>query len=319
MSKRIRTILIIADIGLIIVFICLLFFYYQLQAPLDKSGEEKPIIIESGEGLEQIAHKLKTKQVIRSEWIFVYYAWLKNKEDKLQAGKYILSSSMNIPEIVRKITSGEIVQEWVKVTIPEGWTNEQIKQRLVSLELISANTDIPLSLQGYLFPDTYYFDKDVSADEIISRMKNNFNKKIDQQLIEEIEKQDKILEGILIMASLLEREVRSYEDMKIVSGIFWKRLENNYPLQSCATIAYILKQDKWRYSYEDTRIQSPYNTYTNTGLPPTPINNPGLLAIKAAVYPQQSAYNFFLTDPETGQTIFSETLEEHNANKQKYF
>ena len=121
------------------------------------------------------------------------------------------------------------------------------------------------------------------------------------------------------MASILEREVKSDEDRAIVSGIFWKRLESNYPLESCATIAYILEIDKWRYSVEETRIESPYNTYLNVGLPPTPINNPGLSAIEAAVYPEYTDYNFFLTDPETGVTIFSKTFDEHNANKRKYF
>jgi len=117
----------------------------------------------------------------------------------------------------------------------------------------------------------------------------------------------------------LEKEIKSDEDRVIVAGIFWKRLENKYPLESCATIAYILGVDKWRYSYEDTRIKSPYNTYINIGLPPTPINNPGLSAIRAAIYPQETDYNFFLTDPETGNTIFSKTFQEHNRNKAKYF
>jgi len=121
------------------------------------------------------------------------------------------------------------------------------------------------------------------------------------------------------MASLLEKEVNTKEDREIVSGIFWRRIKEGRPLQSCATIAYILGIDKWRYSFEDTRIKSPYNTYLHKGLPPGPISNPGVESIRSAIFPRKSDYNYFLTDPETGNTIFAETIEEHNQNKIKYF
>jgi len=119
------------------------------------------------------------------------------------------------------------------------------------------------------------------------------------------------------MASLIEKEVATDEDRKIVSGIFWKRLKNHYPLQSCATVAYALGVDKWRYSVNDTQIESPYNTYKYIGLPAGPISNPGLSAIKAAIYPQESDYNYFLSKPD-GETVFSRTLREHNLAIQKY-
>lgn len=134
----------------------------------------------------------------------------------------------------------------------------------------------------------------------------------------EIEKREKTIYEIVTMASILEKEVKTPEDMKIVSGIFWKRIDQGRPLQSCATIAYVLGREKKQYSYEDTRTPSPYNTYINKGLPPGPINNPGMNSILAAVYPKETDYNYFLTDPETGKTIFSKTLEEHEENKVKY-
>jgi len=319
MKNKTRTILIIFDICLIVIFICLLFFYYQLEIPANKTAEEIIFSIEKGDNLEKIAENLKKERLINSKSIFVFYVWLKGKAENLQAGKYILSSSMTIPEIAKKIISGEVVKDWIKTTIPEGWTNKQIEERLFNLGLINKNQKLPIELQGYLFPDTYYFEKEASIEEIIKRMQDNFNKKITEDLKAEIKKQNKNLYQILIMASLLEKEVKTDEDRAIVSGIFWERLENNYPLESCATIAYILEVDKWRYSIEETKIKSPYNTYLNIGLPPTPINNPGLSTIKAAVYPEYTDYNFFLTDPETGQTIFSKTLKEHNANKRRYF
>jgi UPF0755 protein len=119
------------------------------------------------------------------------------------------------------------------------------------------------------------------------------------------------------MASILEKEVVSDEDRAIVSGIFWKRIELEIPLQADITIAYILGVDKWKYSSEDIKVKSPYNTYTNLGLPPTPIDNPGLSAINAALNPKQTDYLYFLSAPD-GTTIYAKTLEEHNTNKVKY-
>ncbi|MEI8361556.1 MAG: endolytic transglycosylase MltG, partial [bacterium] len=123
---------------------------------------------------------------------------------------------------------------------------------------------------------------------------------------------------IVTMASVIEKEVRKTADMKIVSGIFWNRLANKQRLESCATLAYILGVNKEQYSLADTKIDSPYNTYQNFGLPIAPIANPGLKAIEAAIYPTKTNYNFFLTAATTGQTIFSSTFAEHVKNKNLY-
>lgn len=303
---------------LIIVIIFIIIIIYQLYTPLDKVGGEKIFIIEKGEGMKKIADNLKAESLIKNKWSFYYYLLIKGETEKLQAGTYSLNPSMNIPEIANKIIRGDVIENWVKVTIPEGWRNKQIRERLIDFGLISPEERLPENLEGYLFPDTYYFYKDSSLEDVIQKMRDNFDNKITKDLQKAIEQQKKQLNDIIIMASLIEREVKTYEDMQIVSGIFWKRIESDYPLESCATIAYILGVDKWRYTIEDTRIESPYNTYRNIGLPPTPINNPGLNAIKAAIYPIYTDYNFFLTDPETDNTIFSKTLEEHNRNKAKY-
>jgi len=153
---------------------------------------------------------------------------------------------------------------------------------------------------------------------LAGKMLDNFNKKLTGDLKSEISKQGKGLYEIITMASIIEKEVKTFEDRQIVSGIFWKRIKNGIPLESCATIAYILNDDKWRYTIADTRMPSDYNTYMNYGLPPGPICNPGIDSIKAAVFPKDSSYGFFLTDPETGNTIFSRNLQEHNINKAKY-
>jgi len=116
----------------------------------------------------------------------------------------------------------------------------------------------------------------------------------------------------------LEMEVKTQADREIVSGIFWSRLKIGQPLQSCATLAYVLGVNKKQYTYQDTQTVSPYNTYLNKGLPPGPIGNPGIATMQAAIFPKDSNFNYFLSDPETGQTIFSRTFEEHIQNKAKY-
>jgi len=321
---------------LFLLILCLMLFIYQLKIPLSKGEAEKVFVIEEGQNLKKIAQNLRIERIIGSKWTFIIYVFLEGRTKGLQAGKYNLSSDMNIVEVAKKIINGETIQDWTKVTFPEGWTNKQVEEKLVELGIISLEerkfftistesfpflADKPTgpNLQGYLFPDTYYFEKGLIIEEVVKKMLRNFGEKLTQDLRDEIEQQGRTTYEIVIMASILEREVITDEDRAIVSGVFWRRIKNNYPLESCATIAYVLGVDKWRYSFDDTRIESPFNTYLNVGLPPLPINNPGLSTIRAAIYPQETDYNFFLTDPETGKTIFSKTFYEHSANKRKYF
>lgn len=226
------------------------------------------------------------------------------------------------------------------ITVIEGWNNQQLAEKLAASQLGFTTKDFlkatnkskqietkysflidkpdSASLEGYLFPDTYRFRASSSPEEIIEKMLNNFDSKLTTKMREDIKQQGKTIYQIITMASLIEKEVRSTKDMKMVSGIFWNRINNGQRLESCATLAYILGENKPQYSYEETRIESPYNTYINKGLPIGPISNPGLKAIEAAIYPTNNDYNFFLTRPDTGETIFSRNFEEHKANKAKY-
>lgn len=309
-----RKLLLIIFIAIFVALIILGFV-----GPNCNKGEDKLVKIEKGWGSGEVADKLKSEQIINSRWIFILYVWVKGYNHHLQAGEYLLNTKMTIPEISKILTKGETNPNWVKVTIPEGWTNTQIEERLVSSDVIKSGEKLPQDKEGYLFPDTYYFYKNISISDVVKKMEDNFDGKLKEIL--SAEAQEKLGEGglydILKMASIVEKEVISDEDRAIVAGIFWKRIKNNVPLQADITIAYILGVDKWRYSYEDTRIKSPYNTYLNLGLPPTPIDNPGLSAIKAAIYPKQTDYLYFLSAPD-GRTIYAKTLEEHNANKAKY-
>ena len=294
------------------------FIKYQINTPLSNQNIEQVFIVEKGDGLKLISANLKKDGIIRNSTWFTAYVFYKGLAGNLQAGEYSLNPNLNIIQITNKISKGDVIPREVKITIPEGFTLKQIDARLAEADLIEAGElSIQSHLEGYLFPDTYEFDKKMDLDEIVNIMQENFNQKLNDSLRNEIERQKKTIKEIIIMASLIEREVPLYEDSRIVSGVFWNRLRDNYPLQSCATIAYALGKDKWIYSVEDTKIDSPYNTYENVGLPPGPICNPGILAIQAAIYPEYTDYYFFLSKPD-GETVFSRTFEEHQENMAKY-
>jgi UPF0755 protein len=294
--------------------------------------------IKSGERTKDISKHLEESGFVKSDIYFNYYIWKTGDKGKIQAGKYELRGSMTIPEIVQVLSVGEVVSSEVRVTFPEGTNMKDMAEILkqkgfdsdsflnVAQSGTGAKTDYQFlsdrpgkdSLEGFLFPDTYIFFRDASAANIVSRMLLNFDEKLTSEMRSDLQKNGHSVYEIVTMASILEKEVKTPEDMKIASGIFWDRIEAGMPLQSCATIAYVLGKEKKQYSFDDTRTPSPYNTYLNKGLPPGPIDNPGMKALRAAIYPAKTDYTYFLTDAETGKTIFSKTIEEHNANKVKY-
>jgi len=323
-----------------------------IDSPVDKKGEDLNFVIEQGEGVKQIGANLKSVGLINSEFYHKIYVWHQGLEKKFQAGEYVLSPNMTLKEIVEKLTKGNTIDKEKTIKIIEGWNTREISQYFERegmfqseelLELVgfpkidyrynkemgtpkdySADFDFLkdkpsyVGLEGYLFPDTYRIFQDATLDEIVVKMLNNFDKKLTPEMREEIKNQGKSIYEIITMASIVEKEVRSQEDMKIVSGIFWDRIKNNQRLESCATLAYILGENKKIYTIEDTEIDSLYNTYQNAGLTPGPISNPGLNAITAAIYPVYTDYNFFLSEPKEGKTIFSATYDEHLINKAKY-
>ncbi|MBU3964313.1 endolytic transglycosylase MltG [Patescibacteria group bacterium] len=321
-----------------IIFALLIFIFARIQiyVPLSADSAERIFRAEAGDSLAEIAVNLKNQDFIRGDVFFSIYVYLQGKESALKAGDYLISSSMSIKEIADKIISGET--EGLKITIIEGWNIMDIAEyledkgicqpesflRVVNsldglVEEFDFLSDKPErnNLEGYLFPDTYWVKPIANPEEIVRILLTNFGKKITTEMRTEIQSQGKTIFEIIIMASIIEKEVAIEQDREIVSGIFWKRLKNHYPLQSCSTVAYALGIDKWRYSVEDTQIESPYNTYKYAGLPAGPISNPGLSAIKAAIYPKESNYNYFMSKPD-GETIFSRTLQEHNLAIQKY-
>lgn len=305
-------------------------------------------LIQKGEGAKEISINLKKDGLIRHTSIFRAYVLIKRVSKKLQAGQYRLSPAMNMQTIVYKIVSGEIVKK--KITIIEGWNLKDIGEYLENQGIAEkkeffaltgypaefySDSDLPspkdfggefdflagkskkVSLEGYLFPDTYEISFGDNVEDIVRKMLVNFGNKLSDDLRAEINNQGKTICQVITMASLIEKEVRTLEDKKIVSGIFWKRIKTGKPLQSCATINYITGKNDRGALLEDIEIDSPYNTYKYYGLPLGPISNPALDSILAAIYPRETDYLYYLSTPE-GKTIFSKTLKEHNAAKAKY-
>lgn len=232
----------------------------------------------------------------------------------------------------------------VLITIPEGFNLREIERRLTeagvaSVRNLSALTignfkissgmnsydffeDAPddASLEGFLFPDTYRFWPDSSLETVVKKFLDNFGKKLVPDWRAEIERQNKSVYEVIVMASLIENEVKSDDDRAIVSGILWKRLGIGMKLDVDFTICYIKAlrgKECLPITAEDKKINSPYNTYLYAGLPPGPISNPGISAIRAAIFPQENPFWYYLSTPD-GKTIFSRTLDEHNTARRKY-
>jgi len=336
---------------LLIVFIAVIVSYYEnINTPADKKGAGSLFVVAPGDSVKKIGLNLQIKGLIKSKNQFEYYVWQIKKGALMQAGTYQLSPRMTIKEIVAAFVAGKTMNQEKEITIIPGWTLRDIAKYFTDAGIASSAdfyklagepmkdytkakiapadysadfsilSDKPKNygLEGYLFPDTYRIYKDATAEEVIKKMLANFEDKLTPVMRADIKKQGKTVYQIITMASMIEKEVNKNEDMKIVSGIFWGRIKTGQGLESCATLAYILGKNKPVYSLEDTLVDSPYNTYQHQSLPPGPICNPSLAAIEAAIYPTKTNYNYFLSRPDTGETVFSKTLEEHNLNKAKY-
>ena len=198
-----------------------------------------------------------------------------------------------------------------KVTIVEGMTVKEISSLLMKEGILEK--PLATNLEGYLFPDTYNFFAPSSQKVVLKKFDENLNRKVAPLISESTNIKD-----ILTIASLIEREVPHARDRRIVSGIIWKRLETGAPLYIDYSICYVLPAPCHPITKDDLQLKSPYNTYLNVGLPPTPVGNPGLDAITATLHPESTEYWYYLTDPETAKAIFSKDLDEHNRQVYTY-
>ncbi len=324
----------------IIACILLLFFYISINLPLTCQGECN-FSIAKGENLRSIANRLKNEKYISSSILFQFYVKTKGLEKNIKAGDYQFISPLTITNITEIITNGKLTNN-NSFLIAEGETISEIEETLKEKGLINASatlrewkiedflekkhfdifSEIPTdaSLEGYLFPDSYHLPQGLEEKEILSIFIDNFVAKAENDLFFDIKEQKRSFYEILIMASLLEKEVREETDKRMVADILWRRLDTNFPLQIDATICYAEYESfkKCSLTRELFKLDSPYNTYLYKGLPPTPINNPGIGSMQAALNPLANNYWYYMTDRETGKTIFSETFEEHLESRGKY-
>ncbi|MBI4119048.1 MAG: endolytic transglycosylase MltG [Parcubacteria group bacterium] len=312
-----------------------LYLVWEITRPQFILGS-KEVAVAKGDNFIAIASKLRSAGVIKSSLAFMVSAVYRGSFATLKAGQYVFEPGLSLRQIISRIENGEAVfgSDEVVVAIPEGLTLAGIVSKLNELGFENADAITKIkagfladkfdwlgsvdskftALEGFLFPDTYRFSKNADTDEIVIKMLNRFGSKTaDVRAAAAASGRD--FYQTLIMASILEKEVPP-PDMPLAAGVLWQRLAIGMPLQADATLVYELGRPIKRS--DTTELNSPYNTYKYQGLPPTPIANPGLAALNAALYPRKSNYLYYLTRSADKVTVFSETLEEHNLAKARY-
>lgn len=338
--------------ALAIAVICVLAMIFVIWLPM-KIGQGQIVVrISKGASLSQISSELHNNGVIRNRYLFMVYASALGEDKNLKAGNYVFKDKASLTEVLTKLSKGLSLPDDITAFIPEGYNVWEIDERLANLGFIQRSEFAGqfISNEGQLFPDTYKISSDnaLFSDEngslmgnkaIDSLKKEAVIKTIGSKMMQNYDQQTaEILKDltpekkreIIIIASMLEKEVRSEKDMAIVAGIIYKRLERGMPLQIDATVSYGACLRNFKATGDkincdvsqiavgkEVRIDSEYNTYTRKGLPIGPISNPGTKSIRAALNPEKSSYVFYLSNKE-GQIVYSKTGWEHTANRAKY-
>lgn len=309
---------------LIIVVVTSCYLVYREGAlPVDKTDDTpKVFTVTKGESLNVITNNLAHEGLIRNKLVFYLIVKRLGIEKTIQAGDFRLAASMDSETIAKSLTHGT---EDTWVTIIEGLRKEEVA------EIIAQKYQIPEiefnkeATEGYLFPDTYSIPNGATSEKIISILRENFDKKFDEELRSQARKRNLTVEQVVILASLVEREARTDEDKQEVANILLKRLREEWHLNIDATIQYDLGyqagEKRWwkkSLSLDDLEIDSPYNTYKVIGLPPGPICNPGLAALSAVANADESTPYWYYVSDVDGKLHYAKTLEEHNQNIERY-
>lgn len=297
--------------------------------PAKKGGKNQLVIVKEGLSLKEVAVELDRKKIITSKALFELWAELLGYSRKIKAGEYELGSHMAPKRILEKLAKGQVIT--YPVTIPEGFTAEQIAQLLHEGGLINKEKFLSLisdpsllrqygisapSLEGYLYPETYHFARGISARSTIDAMVGRFWQVVNP-LKERMDKVGMKLQEVITLASIVEKETGLAEERSTIASVFLNRLKKGMRLESDPTVIYGIKDFDGNLTRKDLNKATPYNTYVIRGLPPGPIANPGLEAIRAVLYPGKTDYLYFVSKND-GSHHFSRTLSEHNKAVQIY-
>lgn len=300
---------------LVIVF-CFFWWNRGISAVNSKDTSEKVFVVEKGAGVRAIANKLKEQGLINDPIVFFLYIKKNGADKDIQAGSFKLSPSMNLEKVLSVLSHGTL-DIWV--TVPEGMRAEEIAD-ILQKEIPSYDESWREQLvvqEGYLFPDTYLISREADVETVLSTFRNNFDKKVADVGISD----QQSLKKLVIIASMIEREAITDEEKPMIASVIANRLTRGMALDIDATLQYAKGKvgSKWWTvpTGADRQIDSLYNTYEYPGLPPGPISNPGIEAIKAAATPATSTYYFYIHDND-GKVHFSKTIEEHQKNINKY-
>lgn len=335
-SKKSFSLLVVVSI-IIIGFLFARSYYKKALRPMDeKATSQIDVIIPPSSGVDYISNTLYDEGLIKNTLIFKFRIKSRGVASKLKAGEYTLSTDMDLDTIIDNIVKGSQKYDTARFTIPEGYEIREIADKLEKEDLIDKKIFLELvsnkgnfedefqflkklnkgqNLEGFLFPSTYEIYTGTSEKEIIEKMLSQFEKIYNSEIKEKSKNIDLNLNQIVTLASIIEREGKLDSERPIMSAVFHNRLKDGMLLQSCATVQYILGERKPVLSTEDTKIDSPFNTYKNTGLPPSPISSPGKISLVAAVNPENVDYKYFVLTGRDGSHTFSVTLDEHNRAK----
>lgn len=276
-------------------------------------------VVKRGASLSTVSAQLAQSGVIAHPIVFESIVRLLGRAGTLQSGAYKFAVPESAFAIALRLISGDSEIPPIRVTFPEGLTALEMSRKVAKTTLIVTAEEFLSAAgpyEGYLFPDTYVFDPSLSATDVVHVMQKNFDTRI-ADIMPFVAASGHSLSDVVILASLVEREARSYETKRMVAGIMWNRIEIGMPLQVDAVFGYIYGRTTYSPSLEDLSIDSPYNTYQHKGLPPGPISNPGLASLTAAANPIKSDYLFYLTGRD-GNMHYATTFAVHKVNRAKY-
>lgn len=327
--------MIILIIGIIAGLVIGGFITYSISgSPVDEEDKNTVLVrIEQGSGTGQIATALLKEDLIRSDIFFKLHSKIGGFDGKYQAGTYAFSKSMSMKEMMVAMRDGDTAGKTFQVI--EGMTIDKVADQLEA-EGIVTKADFyreveegefdypfmeylpkgPTRLEGFLYPNTYEVPVDATAHEVVDVMLRGFDSAVGEKYYKEAEKQGKNIYEVIIVASIVEREAAKKDEKPKVASVIYNRLKIDMPLQMDSIISYIHKEDKIRATYSDIAVESPFNPYTNKGLPPGPICAPGVEAIEAALHPEDTKYLYFVATPELdGSNVYSETYEDFLKDK----